>query len=239
MKNKFKLYACALLLSAVFVGCSDDEDPTAPAAPSIAEVEIGSENNKTAYAGGDLHIDAHITAPGTIAQVRVEIHPEGESTWEFEEVYTDGFANLKEAHLHKHIDIPADAAAGHYHLHLVVTDKNGLTAEIDEEIEIVEDPTMPAVSGLVIEVAEEGAEIHVETTITAQNKISEVVVEVHGSAWEEEFRYTDAAMVGQTTYDFHKHIDISVAPAGHYHLHLKVVDQSGNEREFEDHFDKP
>jgi hypothetical protein len=31
---------------------------------------------------------------------------------------------------------------------------------------------------------------------------------------------------------------IPTAPAGHYHLHLKVTNQAGKENEFEEHFDK-
>ncbi|WP_224995288.1 DUF4625 domain-containing protein [Cesiribacter sp. SM1] len=239
MLTNFKLYTYALLFSVLFVACSEDDDPVTPAAPTLADIEIGSDNNKTGYAGGDIHLDVAITAPGTIASVQVEIHPESASGWEFDSVYTEGFAGLRNADFHKHIDIAAEAALGHYHLHMVVTDKNGKTAEFEEDIEIVEDATLPSVSGLAIEVENEGAEIHIETVITAPNKIAEVEVEVHGNEWEESFTFTDAAMVGQTTYDFHKHIDIASAPAGHYHLHLKVTDQEGKEKEFEDHFDKP
>ena len=238
MKNNFKFYVCAILFSILFTACSDDDDDVTPA-PSVANVEIGHGNNKTGYVGGDLHIDASIDAPGTIANVRVEIHPESGAGWEFEEVYTDGFAGLKNAKFHKHIDIPANAATGSYHFHMVVTDNNGQTTKVEEEIEVVHDPSLPSVSGLEIELAHGGAEIHVETTITAPNKIAKVEVEVHGGTWEKEFSYTDAAMVGQTTYKFHKHVHLSDAPAGHYHLHFKVIDQAGKERELEGHFDKP
>ncbi|MFC3199905.1 hypothetical protein ACFOET_19960 [Parapedobacter deserti] len=35
------------------------------------------------------------------------------------------------------------------------------------------------------------------------------------------------------------HLDTELtAPAGHYHVRLKVVDQAGKENEFEEHFDK-
>jgi len=221
----------------LFAACSDDDD-VLPAAPAITGVEIGSDNSKIGYAGSDFHIDAAITAPAGIAEVRVEIHPASGAGWEYDSVYTEGFAGLNNAQFHKHIDIPADAATGHYHLHLTVTDANGTKADIEEEIEIKQDATLPSISGLGIELENSGNELHLETTITAPNKIAEVSVEIHG-AWEEEYTYTDAAMVGQTTYDFHQHIDISAAPAGHYHVHLKVVDQAGKEKEFEDHFDKP
>lgn len=238
MKNQLKLFVYALLFSALFSACSDDDDEVMPA-PTLADIEIGSDNNKTGYAGGDIHIEANITAPGTIAHVRLEIHPESGSGWEFEETFTEDLAGLKNASFHEHIEIPADAATGHYHLHMVVTDEQGMIAELEEEIEVVEDATLPSISELEIEVEDEGAELHVETTVTAPNNIAAVEVEVHGDSWEKDFRFEDANMVGQSSYNFVKHIDIAAAPSGHYHLHLKVIDQAGKEKEFEGHFDKP
>lgn len=237
MKTNFRTLFLALSISALFAACSDNDEPR-PAGPTITGVEIGSDNNKIGYAGGDFHIDADITAAGGIAEVQLEIHPESGPGWEYDSVYTEGLAGLKNAEFHKHIDIPADAAIGHYHLHLTVTDKNGMKADIEEEIEIKQDATLPSISGLVAELDDSGNDLHLEAAITAPNKIAEVVVEIHG-AWENEYTYTDAGMVGQTAYNLHKHIDISAAPAGHYHVHIKVVDQAGKEREFEDHFDKP
>ncbi|WP_291908896.1 DUF4625 domain-containing protein [Chitinophaga sp. CB10] len=73
--------------------------------------------------------------------------------------------------------------------------------------------------------------------ISAPNKIASVTIEIHG-AWAYEVTYTDAAMVGQTTYHLHKHVNVSAAPAGHYHVHITVKDQAGKEREIEEHFDK-
>jgi hypothetical protein len=40
------------------------------------------------------------------------------------------FSGLKNAEFHKHIDIPADAVTGLYHLHLAVTDQQKQMAEL-------------------------------------------------------------------------------------------------------------
>jgi hypothetical protein len=236
MRSISKWSFLVMAASLFFTACSKDDDDAVPV-PDITGVEIGSDNSKVAYTGADIHIEAQITAPGTIATVQVEIHPETGNGWKFDSVYTTGFAGLKNAEFHKHIDIPADAVTGHYHLHFVVTDQRGQKKEFEEEIEIKTDPTLPFISGLELEL-EGGNDLHLETEITAPNKIAKVEVEIHG-AWEKEFSYTDAAMVGQTTYHFHKHLDVGAAPAGHYHVHFKVTDQAGKEKEFEDHFDKP
>lgn len=208
------------------------------ASPTITDVEIGSGNNKQAHAGSDFHIEAQIVAPGDIDRVELEIHPESGSGWQLDTVYTAGLAGLKNAELHEHIDVPASAAVGSYHLHLTVTDKNGNKAEFESDIEVIKDPTLPTVTGFEVEVEDAGKGLHLEAAITAPSKIAAVTAEVHGSGWEKEFEFKDAAMVGQTVFSFHKHVDIAAAPAGHYHVHLKVTDQSGKENEFEGHFDK-
>ncbi|GGH57024.1 hypothetical protein HNQ91_000127 [Filimonas zeae] len=229
--------APVLVASMFVVACSKNDDDAVPA-PSITVTELGSDNSKIAFAGSDLHVDATLLAPGGIAGVAVEIHPEGASGWEFDSTYTEGFTGLKNATFHKHIDIPAEAAAGAYHVHFTITDQRGQKAEFEAELEIKVDPTLPTISGFAVATEDGGKELHVEGNIVAQNKIASVTVEVHGSAWEKEFVYNGAAMVGKTTYSLHEHIDISAAPAGHYHVHLKVTDQAGKEKEFEEHFDK-
>ncbi len=217
--------------------CSKDKEEVLPA-PSLSDVEIGSGNNKTGYAGGDIHLEAQITAPAKIASVRVSIHPEEGAGWEFDSTYTEGFAGLLNAEFHKHIHIPAEAATGEYHLHMVVTDQLGKTAQVESDIEIVLDPSLPNIEDFEVGLSADGTDLHVEGHVHAENKIARIEVEIHGGDWETEVSYTDAAMVGQTEYHLHKHIDVTEAPAGHYHIHVKIVDQSGKEREFEEHFDK-
>ncbi len=234
IQSYIALFAVILFAAA----CSKDkEEVLAP--PSLSDVEIGSGNNKTGYAGGDIHIEAEITAPAKIASVKVSIHPEAGSGWEFDTTYTEGFAGLLNAELHKHIHIPAEAPTGDYHLDIVVTDQQGRTASVESDIVIVLDPTLPTLENFEVELSEDGTDLHIEGDIHAENKIAKVEVEIHGGDWEKEVEYTDEAMVGQTDYNLHKHIDITDAPAGHYHVHVKITDQAGKEREFEDHFDKP
>lgn len=234
---KIKSMLVLLLAGTLFASCNDDDDVDV-AAPTISNVEIGSGNNKQAHPGSDFHIEAQIVAPGDIERVQLQIHPENGSGWKLDTVYTEGLAGLKNAEFHKHIDVPAHAALGKYDLHLTVTDKNGNKAEIDSELNVINDPALPAVTGFAVEVENAGKGLHLEAAIAAPNKIAVVTVEVHGEKWEEEFEFQDAAMVGQTAFDFHKHVDITAAPAGHYHVHLKVTDQAGKENEFEEHFDK-
>lgn len=123
-------------------------------APVIKNVEIGYENSKTAYIGGDLHIEADIIADGKIANIRLVIHHEEEGAehapkmkisgaaahteeWEVDSIYTGVYANVKNTNFHEHIEIPEYAEAGSYHLHLYVTDLEGSQTVIEEEITLL------------------------------------------------------------------------------------------------------
>jgi len=224
------------LFAITFTACKKDEQM--PQAPTISALEVGTNNSKIAHPGNDLHIEAKINAPANIKDVVIEIHPKSGSGWNFNTTYTEGLAGLKAAELHKHIDVPVDASVGAYHGHVKVTDQNGQVSEVEFELQITADPSLAKVTDFEVGLNTAGNELHVEAAITAPNKIAKLVLEIHGSGWEKEVSYRDAALVGKTSYTLHTHLDVAAAPKGHYHVHLKVVDQSGKEVEFEEHFDK-
>lgn len=224
------------IVAAFFTACKKDPMNEMP---KITDIEVGSDNNKTAYPGTDIHIEADLLAAETITKVKLEINPVDPATgWKFEKEFTEGYAGNKNADFHEHIDIPADAALGKYRVVLTLIDAKGQVVKAESDLALKYDPTLPKATNFTVEL-EKGYELHVEAKINAVNKIAKVVVEIEGSNYEREFDYTDAAMVGTTSFDFHKHIDLTNAPKGHYHVHLKIVDQKNKENEFEDHFDKP
>ena len=233
-----KLILVFLLFAVTFTACKKDNE-IEPNAPEITGLEIGTDNKKIAHPGNDLHVEAQIVAQSNIASVTLEIHPETGTGWTFSTTYTEGFAGAKNAEFHKHIDVPADAPVGAYHVHLKVKDEAGRETSVESDLKLEADPTLPSVTGFEVGLNAAGNDLHSEATITAPNKIAKITVEIHGAAWEKEFIYTDANMVGLTTYNFHKHMNVADAPKGHYHVHLKIVDQANKENEFEEHFDKP
>jgi len=134
-----------IVLSVLFVSsCKKDENV---AKPVITLTELGYENEKIAYLGNDLHIEADIIAEGKIQQIAVTIHSEGEHAaksslvlfdaglWEVDTVYSK-FSGLKNTTFHEHLEVPFDAEAGHYHFHFTVTDMDGNQTVIEEEIEL-------------------------------------------------------------------------------------------------------
>lgn len=129
-----KLSIGLLLFLLTFSACKKEEDTVAK--PSVNNLEIGLGNNKIGYPGSDIHIEGEVVAPGTIASIKVTIHPESGSGWEFDKTYTEGYAGAKNAEFHEHIDIPANAAVGDYHVHIVITDQKGNTTTAESELTI-------------------------------------------------------------------------------------------------------
>lgn len=125
--------ALATILS--FASCTKT---TVPAKPVITLTEVGHENSKTAMRGNDMHLEADILAEGLVKAIHVEIHQESGS-YELEKEYTSGkYIGVKNTEFHEHIDIPAAAPLGEYHLHFTVTDQEGQQTMAEAHIEVIE-----------------------------------------------------------------------------------------------------
>lgn len=134
MKTRiFHITIMAFAMSALFLACSKDEKP---AAPVITLTEVGHENSHTATPGDDMHLEADITAEGVIKAIHVELHLE-EGDYEIEKSYTEGkYIGVRNTEFHEHIDIPADAPAGEYHLHFTVSDREGQQTSATAHVEV-------------------------------------------------------------------------------------------------------
>lgn len=247
MKQKF-LWGTILFLSTslfIFSSCSSDDDDDNPAKPVINLTEVGSENSKIGIAGSDLHLEGTIVADGMIKQIDVEIHQESGGSFKIEESYKDGkYIGVKNADFHEHIDIPADAPAGDYHLHFTVTDQFGQTTTVESELIIEAEPVNISIDGLTFRAGHDFADNKIgyigtapvveATSIKAENGIDKIFVEIHSegetAAFELDTTYTYAGEIELK--DFHKHLSIPEnAPAGDYHLHFKVYEKNGKSLE--------
>ena len=76
-----------------------------------------------------------------------------------------------------------------------------------------------------------GSDLHLEGEITAENLISRIDIEIHqedGGDYKIEKSFTEGKYIGVKNTHFHEHIDIPAeTPAGAYHLHFTVTDQTG------------
>ncbi len=77
-----------------------------------------------------------------------------------------------------------------------------------------------------------GADLHIEADVLANGLIESIKVEIHSESdvdgWELDELFTDAKGLKNTT--LHEHVEISLdADTGHYHFHLVVTDQEGQQ----------
>ena len=227
----------------IFSSCSSDDDDDNPAKPTIQITELGSghdsPNDKIAYIGADAHIEATILADGLIKEIQVKVHQvDGKS--EFGKVYTDTkYVGNKNTTFHEHLNIPSDAPAGKYHLHLIVVDQFGQTATAESDLTLKEAEVSITIEGLTFgsghdfpndKIGYIGTAPVVEaTSIKAEKGIDRIFVEIHSEGETASFELdTTYTYAGETELkDFHKHLSIPEnAPAGDYHLHFKVYDKN-------------
>lgn len=136
MKTRSIIASILLLTSCAlgFTSCNNENDELG-AKPVINLTEIGKENSKSVVAGNEMHLEGDIVAENTIARIDVKIHMEENGEFEIEKSYTSGvYIGVKNTIFHEHIDIPAEAPAGKYHLHFIVTDRLGLSEIAESEI---------------------------------------------------------------------------------------------------------
>lgn len=146
IKQYLKLYLF-LLAIASFTGCKkDNEAAQVLPKPTIDKVEIGLSNNEIGVIGKDFHLNAEVLAGDKIESVQVKIQQRsGEAyakVWSHEITYVQ-YKDAKNATIHKHFDIPADAAEGKYDFLIIVNDQNGSKLEEKRTLNIYAEANLP------------------------------------------------------------------------------------------------
>lgn len=238
--NKIKqifVVLAVVLLQATVTSCSKDEgkqiEDVVIQKPKVENLEIGYQNSKKAYPESDLHLEAHITAEQTIKSVRVQIIPKKSgASWYVDVTYTKGFAGNKEANLHQHYDIPKKAKEGTYDVVIIVTDAKGNKTIVEDTLTIERDPSLPIATQR--SNSYENNVLNIKAKVSASNKLASIHVRVKSI----QQTFIDDDLVGQTSYDFDKNIDVSSLANGHYHFFVTITDQNGKNFSYEGHFDK-
>ncbi len=131
--------ALTAIITLGMTSCSSDDDEQLPAKPVITLTEVGHDNAKHCHPGHDLHLEASILAEGLIQRIDIEIHQKDGGTQTIEQSYTDGkYISVRNTDFHEHIDIPATAPLGAYHLHFTVTDQKGQQTTAESELTLIE-----------------------------------------------------------------------------------------------------
>jgi len=146
---KKHLYLIAILVSAGLIlnACKKDDEETARPVINLLELGDGDShgNDHMAKVGGECHIEAEITAEGTISLVKVKIHHEGghekgilDGDWELDTTYTK-ISGLKITLFHEHVYIDSTSEPGEYHFDLIVTDMEGYSTSVEADLLIIEE----------------------------------------------------------------------------------------------------
>ncbi|MFC3199904.1 DUF4625 domain-containing protein [Parapedobacter deserti] len=145
MTNKMKYLALGFMACAAMVSCNKDDDPV-PSKPTIENLEIGSGNNGIGMIGRDFHLNMDIIAGELIETVAVQLRQRSDEEYAHEwshEITWEEYRGVKNANVHKHFDIPGDAAEGLYDFVIIVNDKNGTTLEEAKEIKLIDPSKLP------------------------------------------------------------------------------------------------
>lgn len=93
--------------------------------------------------GNDFHTEFTINAVKGIQHIIVDIHGhdltigEGDEEWHYEAEFEEGYHGETEAVFHEHIDVPATAPVGEYHIAITIEDEDGHTLTFETHIDVV------------------------------------------------------------------------------------------------------
>jgi len=147
MKTR-KILIAFLVCAFAFTGCDNDNDNSEPekGKPTIDKIELGLGNNEIGTIGEDFHFNAEVTAADKIESVQIKITPISTETyskvWSLELNWPQ-YAGAKNTTIHKHFDIPADAAEGKYDFTIIIKDQNGTSLEVKKTLNIYAKGNLP------------------------------------------------------------------------------------------------
>ncbi|RZJ52168.1 MAG: DUF4625 domain-containing protein [Flavobacterium sp.] len=144
--KRTKLFLVSLLSIMSFTACNNDDTEEEKPTATIDKIELGLGNNETAVIAQDFHFNAEIVAADKIADVQIKITQKNTETytkaWSHKIIWTQ-YAGAKNATVHKHFDIPADAAEGKYDFNIIVNDQNGSKLEVKKNLTIYKQENLP------------------------------------------------------------------------------------------------
>ncbi len=152
MKKIIKYSVMALFLAGIVYSCDKDEEEKVDMTPEISNVNAKNhDGGDTIALNGTISVDfdAKTRSGAKLDYYHIEIHDHPASGMVEDEYKIidstfkndDTFKGLKNAHIHKHINVPDTANIGPYHVVIIVVDEDGNssdTEELETHIEIVE-----------------------------------------------------------------------------------------------------
>jgi len=144
-----KIITGLLMLVFFFTACKKDKIEQAEKEspkPTLENLELGLGNAGIGVIGEDFHFEGDILAVDKIDRVEVKmLQRSGETyskSWKNEITWTQ-YKGKKNSNIHKHFNIPTDAAEGKYDLIVIVYDENGSKLEVKRDFEIYTRANLP------------------------------------------------------------------------------------------------
>lgn len=151
LKNmkKINVMAVLLLFVATFSACKKEKKTGSEPVvlkPMMENLQLGLGNSNIGVIGEDFHFEGDILAVEMIDKVVVDfLQKPGETyskSWKHQIIW-DQYQGLRNANVHKHFNIPSDAAEGNYDLVITIYDKNGSMEVIKNHFEIFYRANLP------------------------------------------------------------------------------------------------
>lgn len=236
MNSKTILFGALFVCASFFItSCKKDTPDTE--APSINSVEEPLMND-TLFTGSELHVEANISDNEALSQLKIDVHAaedghnhgkvDGSAYWETVVILDLSGASTS---VHEHIDIPADAASGKYHVILTAVDKAGNQSEIVERDIFIQNsgdqiaPIVTITSPSPNETISLGAGINVSAILTDNIALEDADLRLLlGSTVVFE---TEITLSG-TEFNLNQNIPTNTLAAGTYTLELIVRDAVQN-----------
>lgn len=240
-----KTYRILMMLFAGIIAitsCKKEEnDDEAP----VISVSTPS-NNFSVNTGSEIHFEAVFTDNAELAQYKIEIHnafdghEHTHKTQEadpWETVIIEDITG-KSHNATQHIDVPADVAAGPYHMIVTCIDASGNEAEfVEVEFTIVnitdtESPVLSISSPTDDQQFNIGDDIVIMGTVTDNIEVEAVEIIMEREADETEVADEDIH-VHAAQGDINVTVSTNGFSAGHYHVHITATDHVNNKSEVE------
>jgi hypothetical protein len=233
MKNY--ILAATACIAIGFSSCKkDDPDNQKPVIASINEPADGD----TLYTGTEFHITGSVTDNEALSQLKIDIHNaddghsheriNGASHWETIIVVS---LSGKNQSIDEHIDIPAEAAAGKYHIILTAVDAAGNQSDIVERDVIIRNSGDLIAPQISLSSPTSGSVIALGDNITIAGQLTDNI----GLESAEVKIYQGTTLIfdqdielAAPTHDLNLEVSTSGWTAGDYVLEIKVKDQVGN-----------
>lgn len=239
-----------------FMGCKKDDPPATDT--SAPQITVTSPANDTEILSGNtLTITGNVSDNVEVNEIKIEIHPsddghthEKAGATAYEEIRIIA-AKSNNFTLNEDFEIPADAAAGKYHILVFAVDKSGNEAPFVERDIIVKssiDSIPPSLSLTTtpspnmeneIEISEANNILQLNILVADNDEVEDLIIEIENETtgqiiWEKEIHVHSTNKSIQESVTF-----LPAWAKGHYHLHIKAIDATNNitEAEAEIHYE--